>query len=111
MENEYRIGAHAQILLANSQDGAVKQALKTDEVINLFKKGFKLARSSSCEIKSEVCPHNSGSDVFYVSSSEMLCIKTGNLSPESIESILSATNLSEIERANFLPRIATKEKQ
>lgn len=97
--------------LAETEEEALDSVLKNEKILGFLKQGYQISHHRTEALDPDVCPQNSDFNVYYLGSAKMLCIRTDALSAESVESILSATNLSEIERANFLPRIATKEKQ
>lgn len=101
MQKSNHIGSCGCAIQANSEDDAINQALKDDDFISLLRKGYTLLNTVTTKLSSDVCPFNSGFDVYYVNSQEMLCIRTNVLSLESVETILSATNLNRSLQVNL----------
>ena len=101
MQKGNHVGNCGSIVQADSESDSIERALKKDDVIALFRDGYRLVNPSAYELSPHICPSNSGFDVYYVNLLEMLCIKTNALSPESIETILSATNLNKSLQAEL----------
>ena len=93
MQKGKNVGNCGSMIQADSEEDSITQALKDDDTIAFLRDGYSLLNTVATKLSPNVCPFNSDFDVYYAN--QMLCIKTGNLSPESIKAILSATNLNE----------------